>query len=1001
MSDLLEIKVLGPASVCLHGEIVTGFSSQAAEILLYYLVCNPGQHARDTLAELLWSDRDRDQARANLRSSLSSLRAKVGDRLVTSRVSISFDHESQFELDSTQFEAQLIPLIEQTRHVLTAEQAAAVADSLKLYTGDFLADLRLPGRQALDEWLLLNRERYRRTAVRGLWLLIDHLRRHRDYAQGLHWAERLVAIDGLDERASVVFMDLALRCGQPQAARTRYQALRQQLTKALGLEPGQQPQALLGRAQTGSFPPPLELPESTDEFVGRKADLDALAPFFTEDESRLLSLVGPGGIGKSRLASEAARQNNRLYRGQFLDGVHFVPLAGVDTVHGLLQALAQTFALQQTPAAALEDQVLNLLAEKEALLILDNFEQLLPAGSDPAESAADLLDLLIGQAAGLHVIVTSRERLNIPAETVYEVSGLLDADDAHDLFIQRAAEAQPDFKVTSEERQVIARITTLLVGSPLAIGLAASWTASLSCTEIETQLIGSLDLLQHPSAGPAEANQNLRTVFDASWALLSQTEQEALVGCSTFSGRFDLDAAAYILDVAAIDLRFVLGSLLDKSLLQAPHAGRFDFHPFIREFASQIAAKTPEQIERTASRHAEYFSQQLLTASQGLETADFRIQLETLERAQTDIRQAWYWLSHQRRFSALATIANPLFLYHDLKGDYHQGLRLFSTAIEQLSASENSPENLRHHLAARQAIFQMRLGHNQDARETLEHLISLPDVAESPEAHGFLLRYLSEVLMNLTDYPRSMALAQEAVVLQTDQQQKLQLAHAHQQVGRAARFLDWDQVRSSYQAALDLYRQMGYPPGILDSIGGLANTYARVQEFERAFELRLEALDMARSLGVRRSLVVALTNVGHQISLEKRAAQGDSVVDQAMPYFEEALAHSRLLGDPGMIGISIANMGEIYREAQRPEVARRYYLESEPYLRRATLHHILRPVLLRLGAISIELKDYDIARGYLTEVEPLFEAAGESEMAERAAELLRKIPRQLLPDDPA
>jgi len=346
----------------------------------------------------------------------------------------------------------------------------------------------------------------------------------------------------------------------------------------------------LSSTPPGALPPGIgaglahHLPSPPSAFVGRSPELRQLLQLLADPACRLVTLVGLGGIGKTRLAVEAAhRQSANL-----ANGAHFVSLALVSSPDMLLfafgNALEFSFDGPQTPLV----QLIHFLRDKTLLIVLDSFDHLL--------AARPLLVELLAGVPRLKLLITSRERLNLPGEWVLPIEGMeypRDVQDGHfedyaavQLFAQGARRALLGFSLSANARAVL-RICQLVDGTPLALELAAAWVRLLPCSDIAARLATGLDFLASPVQDAPERHRSLRTVFDHSWVLLSSTEQIALAKLSVFRGPIDLEAAE---QVGGASLP-VVASLADKSLLSADGTGRYVLHELLRQYAADQLAR--------------------------------------------------------------------------------------------------------------------------------------------------------------------------------------------------------------------------------------------------------------------------------------------------------------------------------------------------------------------------------------------------------------------------
>ena len=343
------------------------------------------------------------------------------------------------------------------------------------------------------------------------------------------------------------------------------------------------------------------LPAPRTSFVGRTSELDEIDRLLEDPDCRLLTLVGPGGAGKTRLALEAAARRIERYP----HGVHFVPLVSVASPEFLPTAVAES--IQFAPDGArggfsAQEQLFDYLGERSTLLVLDNFEHLV--------EGADLLGEIIERAPKVELLTTSRERLNVQSEWVLDVHGLGLAENGNGgsgalrLFVERATKAEPGFSLDDDERVEALRICRLVEGLPLGIELAASWVSVLSCAEIGDEIEQNIDFLATSTRDVPERHRSLRAAFDQSWRLLSVEQQDVLARLSVLRGDYGREAAA---SVAGADLR-LLSDLVSKSLVRRSDFGRYEVHELLRQYsAEKLAAESPDALSTTRERHARHY----------------------------------------------------------------------------------------------------------------------------------------------------------------------------------------------------------------------------------------------------------------------------------------------------------------------------------------------------------------------------------------------------------
>jgi predicted ATPase/DNA-binding CsgD family transcriptional regulator len=428
-------------------------------------------------------------------------------------------------------------------------------------------------------------------------------------------------------------------------------------------------------------------------FIGRQDDLQKLHDLIQKPATRLVTLLGPGGIGKTRLALALLE----LLQPDFPHGSVFVPLAQLTSVDEVLPALAARLGVQSSPNSELKQAVLEHLAEKQAFLVLDNFENLL-------EGALLVRDLLAA-APALKVCVTSREKLGLECEILYRLRGLTlphsnDLDtienyEAVQLFLQKARQARPDFALDDRNAEAVRQLCEHVSGSPLGILLAAAWVEHFSPGEILYQISQNLDLLYHMARDADPRHSSMRAVFDSAFQRLDEPEKIIFRKLAYFRGGFDLAAAKQI---AGADLRALI-RLVDKSMLwRDPSSGRYDLHELLRQYAGeglQVAGESRGIRAAHTRYYLEFVSQQetLLTGA---------FQNKALDEIQADfdnIRQAFTWAVESRDFELVRIALPGLYAFCDHRSRFHEGAAIFHYACRALAPSEGEAPHPTHALA--------------------------------------------------------------------------------------------------------------------------------------------------------------------------------------------------------------------------------------------------------------------------------------------------------------
>ena len=687
MNDELQLFVLGRPRIHRGGQPLTELVSAKAQALLLYLAFSGKTCSRSALAGLLWGDMPEETARANLRLALTKLRKFVGDHLHIGWQEIAFNPDLPYRLDAADF---LRYASQPEKHPVEQLQSA-----LNLYRGDFLDDFSLHQAPEFEAWALVERERLRQIAFKGWSYLASVYRQQGAYSESIEATRQVLALEPWHEEGYQQLMGLLVQSGQRSAALAQYEVCRHVLAEELGIAPSPETVALYEqiKRETGTVDfllPPLEtvpvtltpsnLPTPLTPLVGRERECAQVAERLLNPECRLLTLVGPGGIGKTRLALAAAASLPHV----FADGVLFVPLSGSGgaqtgeatdvLVAGIAAALHYTFTSPRPP----RDLLLHYLADKTLLLVLDNLEQW--------RAAAKWLAELLRHAPGCKLLITSRERLGVAGEWLYEVQGLPFAANeqramplfspAALFFAQCAQRLQPDFDPAAE-MTAMNRICTLVAGSPLAIELASGWVRVLTCAEIVSRLERSLDLLRTADSLPDDRHRSMRAVLDDAWVLLTPEEQNVFARLSVFQGGWAF-AAAETIAGATLPL---LASLTDKSWLRREPDGRYQIHELLRQYGREkLALRGAESATRQA--HSHYYQAFMATKSPLFSDRTHVAVLIEMDAEVDNLRAAWEWLYQQADSGAITHYLPGLWRYYERKGWFAEAASVLAQAVQ-------------------------------------------------------------------------------------------------------------------------------------------------------------------------------------------------------------------------------------------------------------------------------------------------------------------------------
>lgn len=623
------------------------------------------------------------------------------------------------------------------------------------------------------------------------------------------------------------------------------------------------------------------LPLPAAPLVDRRAELALLAERLADPGCRMVTLVGPPGIGKTRLALHAAGQA----AAGFAQGAAFAPLAPVAAPAHIAHAIAAAAGCTLYGEAPALEQLIAWLGPRRMLLVLDDVEHLLDgaaaeqgeaaAAGDSASAAAIFLDLLAG-AAEVKLLVTSRERLGAAGEWVVELGGLPlagpegspagdEAASAEALFTASARRSNHLFQPDAEGRAAISRLCRMLDGNPLGIELAAAWSRLLSPGEIEAELAASLDLLTATARDLPPRHRSLRAAFDHSWALLCPAEQSALARLTVFRGPFTRQAAA---EVAGADLA-LLAALVDKSLLKRVERGRFDLHEPVRQAAAEKLAASGDKAAAAGAHLAWYLALAERTAPR-LTGPDQAAALDELALELNNLRVAYDWCETPHAEPGCGVrLGAALWRFWSVRGHGAEGRARLAAALARPGA-ENVPE--RAAAANGAGLLAWRQGDIAAARRLGEEAAALCRAAGDGRGLGHALVLLSVVLDAAGEPAAARAAGEEAVALFRTTPDRIGLALALNSLGEVARAHgDLDGASAYYGESLALFRAAGHLRGLADLLHNLGYVAFHRGERQQAAALFRESLALERVQSNERGMAETLTGIA-SLLVESRPA---------------------------------------------------------------------------------------------------------------------------------
>ena len=887
----LRLLLLGPPRIERDGLPVT-LERRKSIALLVYLAIARRRHSRDELAALFWPDFSQTSARASLRRTLAALKKDIGEEwLEVDRDLIGLMPDADLRTDIDDLQRYLADC-RAHGHPSTDVCLGCLmplSEAVNLSRGDFLTGFSLPDSPAFEEWQMFQAEDFRRLVSGALARLVDGHSAQREFEAAITYARRWLMLDVFNEEAQRVLMKLYVWNGQVTHALGQYRACCDILDKEMGLPPEEATTGLYEDIKSNRLPAPPDrylpaplaasasgrhnLPVQLTPFIGREGELTQIEQLLALPAGRLITLVGPGGIGKTRLAIQSAAQHMAAFR----NGVYFVALAPLRSPEHLVPALAD--ALQFTFYGANEPrtQLISFLREKELLLVLDNFEHL--------TDGAPLLVEILQNAPRVKLLVTSRERLSVQGEWLLEICGLdypataRQNGSAHysalRLFISCARRHDITLVFSDADLPHIARICQLVEGMPLAIELAAAWVRTLSLKEIAREVRRDTGFLVTNEHNVPTRHRNLRTVFDHSWNLLAEDERGAVLGLAIFRRGFQREIAEQVAG-ASIEL---LSTLVDKSFLRRTATGRFELHELLRQYLIKKLEENPARELAVRNNFCRYYADFLSQREKYWRAGRQPEILADISDEIDNIRAAWQWSIDQAYWNLIEQYVESLFFFYDLRGLVQEGADSFAAAAARLADSARAghaiDERLLGSLLARQARLLHRLGRLDQARPLYQQSLDLHTRLGARRESAFARTYLGDLCWMTGEYELAYHLLSESVEICTGSGDGYLLARTLNSLGIVASIRgDYDSAEELYRNSLTIQREIGDHIGqslVLNNLGGIA--FLR-RNYERAKYLYEESLTIQTKIDDRRGAAMVLTNLADVAPVTTRTPSG-------------------------------------------------------------------------------------------------------------------------------
>ncbi len=899
---LLSVQSLGSLQIRFGGRPVTLKMSKAGALLVYLMRHGDVAHGRELLATLLWPEESLDKTRENFRQALYQIRRIFGNREMADRYltvtweTVQFRSDSPYTLDANLFEQRV--------------SEGAWAAGLNLYAGEFLATFYPTDAQEMGEWQLITREHLHQLAVYACTQLARQLEK-RDPARAADVARRLLVLEPWAEEGHRTLMRWWAAQRQPAEALSQYQRCITILADEMGIAPATETTALYEQIRDGRLAPldPLthNLPAQLTPLVGREQELstlqrlladtdpDAYADTDTNTNNRLITLVGPGGIGKTKLMVAlgwAAVHNPPQVP---FTHIYFVSLAELEAngeghlPERITAHLLTTLGIHPSPTASIRTLLAERWGDDPVLLLLDNWEHL--------KSAASLLSTWLMEMPYLHIVTTSREPLGLYAETLFRVggldTGLSQADpiqkgpsQAGRLFVQSARRAKPRFQWDEKTAPLIRRICDAVDGHPLALEMAASWLQGLTLAEVAEGVEEGLDLLTSAHADMPARQRDMRHILAQSWQKLTGDQQRMLAQLSLFRQPFGPNRAYAVAGASRLHLALVVAHFW----LRRGDDGRYHFHELLRHFAREQLIAQPNLHQQARRAYIQEHLHYLQSQRDLLEENPSSDLFADLHLRHADMEQAWNWAVGEEWLAEIIATVGPLSWFYAGMGLLSEGIRLLGQTIRHLRQLPATP--LRQRALAHLLIEQASLRNLQvncalvpeAMAEAIELARDLSDRRLLSQAYtecGVALRRVGQFEEGRDFLRKGLALAE----MEQDWGQAaliyLGLGNIDTEEGLFVASIEY------YQRAMNWYEALNRPVLRNNVRHNLALSLTHLGQYDRARRLHQQNLASWRTLQRRQDLAMTLEGLGYVALTQNRFRLAELHLGAALRIYTE------------------------------------------------------------------------------------------------------------------
>lgn len=903
----LKILLFGSPQIILD-DVLIQVDTKKAIALLSYIAVEARPIRRDTLAALLYANYDTSRAKGGLRRTLSSARKGLQKEwLSVDSDVIALQTSDELFVDVRQFREKIdMAKKHDSDNGLSVSSAAYLEEAVVLYQEDFMAGFSLRDCPAFDDWQVFEAEALRYEFGNALERLVNWHHQEQTYEHGIPFARRWYQLDPYQDKAIYNLMVFYARTGQRNVAMKTYEDYRVLLRDELDAEPLDETKDLYEQISQDQLrpklfeitpapeTPPTNIPTQARPFIGRANEIAHLSRLFNDPTCRLITITGPGGMGKTSLAHQIIEKNRML----FPHGSFEVVLETETNDEKLIADIAAALRYRFYKGTPPKQQLFDYLRGKVLALLLDNFENYI--------GDVSLITELLYNHKNTQVIVTSQRPLGLAEEWLFQLRGLPvpeaetteDVTDAVRLFVTTAQKRQWDFELDIQRPSVF-ELCRILEGMPLAIEMTASQVTHYSCTELETAIAHNIDLLKSSYQNVPERHRSIRAIFDYTWALLGDDLQIMLLGLTVFRGGFSLEMATAIVGVQEEDI-----VTLQHHILISERSDRYYEIPgILKLFLSEKPFISRSDVER---KHSEYFAQ--LTHEQDLECAGRDAGLEVFEMAFQNIEAGWQHALQHQRLDLLQIYADNLHLFYDIRGRYAEGRTCFEAAAEQIRRFKPVNDNMLNLLAfvqARAGLFNRHLGNMDNAFDCFSESIGLQERLSNWVEMAWSLNNIGVLYLMRGERSDAYDVLTESLSLAQNASDELQIARTTANLGIM------DKMNGNYTAALerlmvscDIYQRHQHQRMMAATLTNIGNVYLGMDDLSQASNFYEQSYESNRKLEDQWGTACALINWGRVSLLQEQ-------LHEARHIFDECLAICDRIGKQSGIAKSHYYIGEV------------------------------------------------------------------------------------------